>query len=63
MLYTVFYKGRIDARCESNGDVKDHILEMVNFQDISPKDIEVRKGLDKLILEFTKVWDVSVGGC
>lgn len=62
MIYTVFYKGRIDLRTDENHKVQEHIEEMLNFQDCKLSDIQVRKDGELLMLEANQIWSVSVGG-
>lgn len=61
-LYRIFYKGRLDSSHETNSEVKEAIEEMVNYQNIKPEEIQVRKDGDLLLLDFRPYTVVSVGG-
>ncbi len=67
MTYYIYYKGRLTRTAKTNGDVRDYIDEALNGRGQKISDFAVYRsgqgGRDRLMLEASPIWAVSVGGC
>jgi hypothetical protein len=67
ITYYIYYKGRITRTAKTNHDVRLYIEEKLNGYGQKIKDFMVYRSdgvhRDRLMLEASPIWAVSVGGC